>query len=245
MRDTRTIGTFSTYVGQVFKEFRKNIHVIEPFKIPHDWRKIRGLDFGFNNPTACLWIARDRDQRYYVYKEYYSSQELIETHARNIDAVYWKEDDPHFGPTYSDHDAQVRSQYASNGIVCTPANKQPAQGIELLRMLMMVRADNRPRLYIFKDCVHTIDEIFRLQYGKSTKTRNAGDLPIDKDNHTVDALYMGIFTDYQSHRESGISTGRSQRDSRRDGIHLRNSNRYVSSHGSNGNGNGHAVKVRR
>ncbi len=118
VRETRRIGTFTQLHGAVYKEFRKFIHVIDwdgfyditgHRTIPRDWRKIRGMDFGYNNPTCMLWIARDHDQRYYIYDEHYGSQNTPDWHAEKINARGEWPQDPWHGPTYTDHDASWRA----------------------------------------------------------------------------------------------------------------------------------------
>ncbi len=196
MRELRTIGKFTTLCGAVYKEFRKAIHVIEPFRIPRAWRKLRGLDFGFNNPTACVWGARDGDGNYYIYDEHYRAQAVIAEHAKEIHKREWDYNQPWYGPTYSDHDAQARGEYAINGIPCTPANKSIMPGIELIRSLMMVQPSGKPRLFIFNNCVHLIKEIQGYRWPEGSSGKNPRDTPIDKDDHLCDALRYLVYTDH-------------------------------------------------
>jgi len=235
MRETRRIGTYSSFSGQVFKEFRKHIHVVDPTNeetrrklklrsiypyIKHDWWHIQGVDFGYNNPTCFLWIARDHDGRYYVYDEHYHAQWLHDQHAGEVSKREWDETDPHYGPRYSDHDTQEIAEYGLRGINLIQARKSPAKAIALLRSLMMLQGDGRPRLYIFKNCVNLIREIVGLRWPKGTTLHNPNDLPIDKDNHAVDAACYGIFSDQRAMNGSGILTKRIEKDHRRHGVHL-------------------------
>lgn len=221
LREMRQYGRFTSLQGAVFKEFRKSIHVItwDQFKelnglrraaIPHDWRKIRGMDFGFNNPFCCLWLARDRDDRWYVYDEHYEAQRLIEHHVAAINRDQelngyasnghgghrkWDASDPHFGPTYSDHDPQIRAELAKLGVATTLANKSESQGVEMLRSLMMVKGDGRPQFYVLAHCRNLIKEIIGARWPEGTDSRNPKDVPLDKDNHALDACRYGIYTD--------------------------------------------------
>lgn len=197
MRELRTIGKFTTLMGAVYKEFRKSIHVIDPFRVPKDWRRIRGLDFGHNNPTGCVWVAKDGDGRHYIYDEYYRGQSTIASHAKEINARAWDYSQPWYGPTYSDHDAQWRGELAIHGIPCTPANKSILQGIEYLRSLMLLKSDDRPQLYIFNTCKNLIKEIQGYRWPEGTTGKNAREVPIDKDDHLCDAMRYAIFSDYR------------------------------------------------
>jgi hypothetical protein len=196
MRDMRQYGRFTALQGAVYKEFRKSTHVISYDKffeltghrtIPRHWRKIRGLDFGYNNPFVCLWIARDQDDRYYVYDEHYQAQGLVKHHAERINAREWDATQPWYGPTYSEHDPQIRAELTQFGITTTPANKAESQGVEMLRRLMMIKGDDRPQLYVFEHCRNLIREIIAARWPEGTSLRNPQDVPIDKDNHCLAA----------------------------------------------------------
>lgn len=64
-------GDWDSFAGQYFKEWRKDIHVVKPFAIPKEWRRIIALDYGYTNPSAVLWLAIDPDDNIYCYRELY------------------------------------------------------------------------------------------------------------------------------------------------------------------------------
>lgn len=64
-------GDWDSFAGQYFKEWRKDIHVVKPFAIPKEWRRIIALDYGNTNPSAVLWLAIDPDDNIYCYRELY------------------------------------------------------------------------------------------------------------------------------------------------------------------------------
>lgn len=203
-REMRTIGKFAILSGAVYKEFRKSAHVIgyDDFygmtgyrDIPRHWRRFRGIDFGFNNPFCCLWVAKSPDSDYFVYREHFHSQRLNQWHAEQIhEAEEWTDDCWH-GPTYSDHDPQQRAELAKLGIHCTPANKSINQGIETVRKLMLPAASGRPRLFVFSHCENLIREIGGYQWPKGTDKRSPQDVPLDVDNHSLDALRYILHTE--------------------------------------------------
>lgn len=202
LRELRTIGKFTTLQGAVFKEFRKSIHVIDPTDeatrerynlasraphIPRDWRKIRGIDFGFNDPFACLWCARDHDDRYFVYDEHFESGRLIDYHAAQINKREW-DNQPWYGPTYSDHDPQIRAELSKHKISTVLASKAGSSiemGIELLRSLMIQKGDGKPQLLIFNHCSNLLREIAGYKYPPGTDRRAAGNIPMDVNNHCL------------------------------------------------------------
>lgn len=71
-------GSFDSFEGQVYNEFRRDIHVIKPFKIPAEWPRFIGADHGYRNPAAFLWGASDYDGNMYIYREFYETEWLVE-----------------------------------------------------------------------------------------------------------------------------------------------------------------------
>ena len=69
-------GDWDVFAGQFFPEFRREIHVAEPFPIPHHWRKYLTLDYGLDM-TAAYWIAVDPWGKAYVYREVHRSGLIV------------------------------------------------------------------------------------------------------------------------------------------------------------------------
>jgi len=207
--ELRQYGRFTNLSGTVYKEWNPARHIVEPFRIPHDWLKIRMIDFGFNNPFCCLWGARDHDGRWWIYDEHYESQKLNVHHAQKIGERNWQDGEPHFGQTFTDHDAQQRAELENYGIRCTPANKAINQGIEYIRTLMHVGADKLPSLVIFNTCRNLIREIPRYRWPDGTDQRNPRDVPMDVDNHALDALRYGLYSMKSAGAKLGVTTSQS------------------------------------
>ena len=79
-RDALLYGSWDSFEGQVFTEWRNDpdryedqrfTHVINPFKIPKHWRVWRGFDFGYARPFAVGWFTADPDGRIYMIAELY------------------------------------------------------------------------------------------------------------------------------------------------------------------------------
>ncbi len=80
LRDALLYGSWDSFNGQVFSEFRDNpggyttrqwTHVIEPFDVPSSWRIVRALDWGYARPFSVGWYAVDHDGVMYRFAEYY------------------------------------------------------------------------------------------------------------------------------------------------------------------------------
>lgn len=66
-------GDWDIFAGQYFSEWRRELHVCEPFKIPDHWNRFICMDWGKDKPSAVYWIALSETGRAYVYREFYKS----------------------------------------------------------------------------------------------------------------------------------------------------------------------------
>ena len=190
VQETRIKGRFAAFAGAVYTTFARDIHVIEPFKIPADWPRYRAIDWGFNNPFACLWLARDADRRWYVYAEHYQARETLAYHAERIRQISGKEK---YRVTWADHDAQDRHEFTKLGISTMPARKDVHLGIEAVQAALKVQGDGRPRLFIFKTCPNTIKEMAGYKWAEGTETKDAKDEPLKVNDHACDCLRYAVY----------------------------------------------------
>jgi phage terminase large subunit len=76
-------GDWDVFAGQYFSEFKRNIHVIEPFAIPKWWRKFRAMDYGMDM-LAVPWFAVDPTGNLIIYRELYESGLGLTDAARKV-----------------------------------------------------------------------------------------------------------------------------------------------------------------
>jgi len=62
------LGEYGIPGGAYFDEWRRDIHVCKPFKIPQDWRRYVTVDYG-RDMLAAYWIAVDWHNKAYAYRE--------------------------------------------------------------------------------------------------------------------------------------------------------------------------------
>ena len=83
-RDMRSKGIPVLGSGMVFTVNEDDLKV-EPFALPEYWPRVCGLDFGWDHPTAAVWLAWDRDtDTVYVYDCYRKSTETPVVHSAAI-----------------------------------------------------------------------------------------------------------------------------------------------------------------
>lgn len=205
-RETRRIGLFAALQGAVFKEFAYDTHVVEPFTIPDDAFRVRGIDFGYVAPFVCVWWARlprtvplsdgrlAREGTWVCYREYYRSGAMFDVHAKAISQEPWEPrgvDPRHYGATAADHDAEGRAYLLKAGIATSAADKTEGsieRGLYAMKKLML-GGDSlyAPGLLIFNSCDTLIDEITGYRYPEGTDTKDPKELPLKKDDHGIDA----------------------------------------------------------
>lgn len=207
------MADFRKYTGLVYKEFDREVNVIEPFDIPDGWSIYRGMDFGSTNPTACLWVAVDGDENWFIFDEHYETGETIDYHAGFINSKSTKSVTATFGDPSG---AQWISEFATRGIYITPANKEIGQafntwvtfGIDkVAQKLKSVPGRVRtfpsksetsgeslgmPSLFIFNTCTNTTREFETYRWKEKSVTQaqdlNEPDVVEKANDHAMDAL---------------------------------------------------------
>lgn len=165
-------GNWDMLAGQYFSEFDRSVHVIEPFVIPEHWKKYRAIDYGLDC-LACVWVAVDELNNYYVYREYGEPDRIISDGARDIIELSNGE---YIQYTVAPSDIWARSQetakskadiFRENGLPLIKGNNNRETGWLALKDLLKVydTDDNEreSRLKIFSSCVQLIEYLPSLQ----------------------------------------------------------------------------------
>lgn len=217
-RDTRRLGRWGSYVGQIFKSFDRAAHVVSAEKekrccflaqraMP---LAIGGLDWGGSNPFCFLWACRlpHLDNDWYVFDELYwryrdkGGRRLAEL-ADDIrkQTEQWK---TRLARVWADHDPTNAYEFQHAGVQTMPARKVgdadeiSRAGIEDIQSLLNPRehlsnADwpkGRPRLHIAERCKNLIHEMQMYRWAEvaDPTKRDPRDQPVKVDDHAVDAL---------------------------------------------------------
>ena len=85
-REMRRYGRPSIGSGLVYPISEEKL-MVDPVSMKPHWPRIAGIDFGYDHPTACVWIAWDRDEDIiYVYDCYRVSKAPPAIHATAINS---------------------------------------------------------------------------------------------------------------------------------------------------------------
>jgi phage terminase large subunit len=205
-------GSWDVAGGQVYKEFSTAIHVIDAFDIPAHWKRVICMDFGWNNPTAVLWMAIDDHGNIFVYDEHYQSRVLPSQHAIAIKAksgdsgrvVIWA--DPSGNNNSVSGRGSLFEEYRQHGIICQAADNDVATGIMRVSEYLHVDPDHvhpvkgslgSPRFFFLRDrAPNAVQEILTYEWDSLPEGREGNDpeRPKKHNDHALDALRYGVMT---------------------------------------------------
>lgn len=187
------LGEFRKMAGLVYKEFDRKIHVVKPEAVPISGTNIVGLDFGYVNPTAAVFVRIDGDNNWWVYDEIYERQKVMPEIARMMKD---KMSGTHITMIAADSAAAEHiNNLAAQGLPIFPVKKTKDSihaGIELIKAKLKLYEQQtgkpRPHLFIADNCINTIEEFEKYHYPEKRPDKNEKEEPIKKDDHAMDAL---------------------------------------------------------
>jgi len=123
------LAEFVLHTGLAHKIWNRHLHVIEPFDIPGEWVRSRGLDYGSTHFTASVKVAimpDGKEDTWFLESCYMDHKRTIEDHALAIMAQdYGQKVRGIFGDPSG---AQWLDEFVKNGLFVQKANKFVGQG---------------------------------------------------------------------------------------------------------------------
>lgn len=176
-------GDWDIQAGQYFSEFSRDVHVVEPFKIPIHWKWFGAYDYGYNHPAAWLFFVTDEDGNVYLVHEIVKAQmrideqakivhefisKMIETNQKKDKSIVFEAGHDCWAKKKAS-DPTIAEDFSKLGVVMRRANIDRKLGASQVRMYLAhdPKTDKRPRLFIFKNCEITIDCISRMIHNPS------------------------------------------------------------------------------
>ncbi len=155
-------GDWDIFEGQYFNEFKRDIHVTQPFEIPRSWRKFRTIDYGLDR-LACLWIAVSPSSDFFVYREYCESNLPISAAAKAIlertpdaEEIYATLAPPDLWSRSQETGKTKASLFSEYGINFTKTSNDREAGWLSLKELISVNGKGETRLKFFPHCAEII-----------------------------------------------------------------------------------------
>ena len=163
-REALKYGDWDIFDGKFFTEFKRDVHVIEPFKIPNDWHKYFVMDYGLDM-LAGYWIAVDFNKNAYVYREVYQPNLLV-SQARDLiknkteEDIYMYLAPPDMWNRHKETGKSTADIFAEGGIYLYKTNNDRVQGWKQVKEWLKVYKDEQgcdtAKLKIFNTCSNLI-----------------------------------------------------------------------------------------
>lgn len=192
-------GSWDVFKGQYFTEWNRDIHVIDPFPIPRDWKRFRAMDWGYNDPCAIGWFAVGPDHHIYLYRELTMQETLSRDVAKRI--VELSEDEkiaytvasPDMWQTRGHSDIEgesIAETFARNGVPLMKADNSRVIGWNRVRENLAIAPDGKPYVQVFKSCLKLIETIPLMIYDEKNSEDVADNLP----DHWCEMFRYGLMS---------------------------------------------------
>ena len=208
-------GDWDSFSGQVFTEWRDvpdryadrvGTHVISPFRLPPDWRIMRGFDWGYTRPFSVVWFAFDGDGRMYLVRELYGCASDAGGQPVPNTGVMWNADriareirriereDPNLrgravhgvaDPAIYQRNGgeSIGSIMEREGVFWDRADNTRVAGKQQLHDRLAFDEGGIPMMYVFSTCRHFIRTVPALVYSQV----DVEDVDTEGEDHIYDA----------------------------------------------------------
>ena len=194
-------GDWDIKEGAAFTEFNRDVHVVEPFRIPNNWVKFRACDYGYGSYSGVIWFAVAPDEQLVVYRELYVSKVLATDLADMILDLEAEDGNIKYGVLDSslwhkrgDTGPSLAEQMISKGCRWRPSDRSRGSRVagknEIHRRLQIDEFTEEPRLVFFNSCTNVISQIPSIPLDK----KNPEDVDTKSEDHLYDALRYGIMS---------------------------------------------------
>lgn len=179
-------GEFVSFEGLVYEEFNRSAHIQ---RREGPWRELLiGCDEGYTNPAVILLIGIDNDGRAHVLQEFYRRRAL---QADVVAAAREMMPAGQVVPMFVDPSAAgLIAEMQSVGLPAFPADNDVFGGIQLVKSMLAIQGDGRPRLTFDPGCANAIAEM--ESYCWRQNRAGMRDEPEKANDHAMDALRYGL-----------------------------------------------------
>lgn len=213
------LGSWDTFAGQFFKEFRRDLHTCPPFVPKKGLTIVGGMDWGRTAPFAFLLGALQTKEmegkvyyRLFIFMEVYGTDknpkewaDIIKTKLRGFDLstkdIRWIRGDPAMFTKGADNSMSIADQFLREGIRIQPASNDRIGGWSVVHNWLSLAPDNNPYLIIGENCNNTIRTLPSLIHDEN----RVEDVDTTGEDHTGDSLrYMVKHLKWVDGRVGGV-----------------------------------------
>lgn len=171
-------GDWDVFEGQYFREFNRDIHVIEQLPLPKNWNRYVSIDYGLDM-LAVLFFAIAPNGKIYIYKEIYQKDLIISDAAKKIretidgDEILLIYAPPDLWNRRQDTGKSAADIFMENGVVLTKSNNDRVQGWFAVKEMLKIKneADEQTgeikptsTIKICRNCTNLIRTLPQLQH---------------------------------------------------------------------------------
>jgi len=183
------LGEFKKFTGLVYKEFSRENNVIEPIELQPNWTYYRGVDFGWVNPTAVVFVAITDKGELFVFDEIY--QKGLQT-PDLAQLIKQKSSGKAFTNTIADS-AQIADieELRKYGLMINPVEKtsgSPTESWTAYRIRKVNEKLKTKTLKVFSTCKNLIFEFENYQYHEIRNGSEVKEVPMKINDHAINAL---------------------------------------------------------
>jgi hypothetical protein len=195
-------GSWEIVAGQVFTDWRRELHVINEFAIPPEWNRWISIDWGVNAPFCVLWFVEGYDKRVYCTRELYMNGVEFEKImgvgltprklAQTINVINKRMGWENYEYAVADPSCwnhpeggeSIAETMMNEGLKMIKADNDRINGLSRVREYISLAPDGKPYLQFFKSCQRSILSIPSLSYDE----RKLEDVDTASDDHGYDSL---------------------------------------------------------
>lgn len=188
------MASFEAFVGQVYEEFDRKIHLATPEQLPKSFDEVRvGVDWGFRNPGAMIVVGLDGDGTWWAVEEFYKQRLPVDSPTAGVSwvsvakkmAEQWRPAAFLCDPSRPEH---IRA-FCAAGLPAKAADNHVAAGIQRVATLLHVEAGSSPRLRFLQSLTQLLSEIVNYRWREDDP---AAEEPVKENDHALDALRYAL-----------------------------------------------------
>lgn len=181
------LADFTKTEGLVYKEFRRETHVVDPADAPAVFVELLvGIDFGYSNPAAVLSIYRDSSDCLWVMKELYERKKTDAEVAEYAAAL--KGNRYYADPAAASGVEELKRKRVNVREVIKGADSIK-HGIDAVREMLKAN-----KLKISNQCTNLILELETYSYPDKKPFQNENENPIKENDHACFSEICQVYT---------------------------------------------------
>jgi PBSX family phage terminase large subunit len=190
------MGEFRKMSGLIYKDFNRDIHMVEVPKLDYNWTYTRAIDFGFGHKTALGYFAiNSTGTEIYCYDGLYQSGMVGKEIA---DVVKIKDSGKTItNPVADSAQPMLIEELSREGAHFQPVEKGPdsvKNGIVKVAELLKIRNDTgKPTLMFAKHLTWIADEFEKYRWVENMAHNYVTEVPLKRDDDAMDMVrYMAM-----------------------------------------------------